>query len=476
MQMPVQYIGPHYNTRIFKAYYIYLRNRYGKEFVEELFQDLKTPLEYILDDSNWVSNEFTNDFMRKIHERINDPLIAEKAGLFLTTPEVMNPIEYTILRSILSPYLFFKFAPREFSKFNRYSSYEILKLKKGSCTIQLVPKNGIPPIQDVCLNIAGGITSIKTLLNLDSINVVHTECIHKGANRCVYVIDYEGKAFLKKRALQILLFTISSILNLMPQFVQSYLATFFAALFLMVIARYYKIINYVTQYFENSNRLVSRLNEEQMLFNSERSKHEFAREIVHDIRSPLTALKAALQIEVASEEKEKLLEMVQKRLQGITEKLLVTNERKGVNTINFEKILSELILETELLLKSTSNKIIKFTTKIKSTESSLEINEVEIVRILSNLINNSIDSIEKIGNVEIQATHNAESIIIKVIDDGRGISQDILTRIENEGGTFNKVDGQGPGLRHAKNYLTTIGGGLKMESTLGKGTVVTVLI
>ena len=100
--------------------------------------------------------------------------------------------------------------------------------------------------------------------------------------------------------------------------------------------------------------------------------------------------------------------------------------------------------------------------------------------VLNNIISNAIKYTPPEGNINIEATHNASSVMIKVIDNGAGIPQeniekilDPFTRVENNP-HLSQEEGTGLGLSIVNSLLKLHDGKLSIESELGVGTTVTV--
>jgi signal transduction histidine kinase len=97
--------------------------------------------------------------------------------------------------------------------------------------------------------------------------------------------------------------------------------------------------------------------------------------------------------------------------------------------------------------------------------------QMEIV--FSNLILNSIQAIEAKGKIMIQASEVDDSVMIDVIDNGRGISKEDLPKIFEPLFTT-KQNGTGLGLASCKSIIENHGGTIECSSIVGKGTVFTV--
>ena len=105
---------------------------------------------------------------------------------------------------------------------------------------------------------------------------------------------------------------------------------------------------------------------------------------------------------------------------------------------------------------------------------------LELKRIISNLLNNSIEALlSERGKVKVSLQHLGEFAVILVEDNGRGIPEHVLSQLGNEGVTFGKEStqsGHGLGLFHAINKIKEFGGEVKIESNVGVGTKIYLLI
>ena len=73
----------------------------------------------------------------------------------------------------------------------------------------------------------------------------------------------------------------------------------------------------------------------------------------------------------------------------------------------------------------------------------------------------------------MKLTTSGRRAVISFRDNGKGIPAELLSKVVERGGTFGKKDGNGLGLSHAKATVESWGGKFKIESTVGKGTTIT---
>lgn len=97
----------------------------------------------------------------------------------------------------------------------------------------------------------------------------------------------------------------------------------------------------------------------------------------------------------------------------------------------------------------------------------VEIPQCELKSILSNLVNNSLDA----GASEIRVTLNREpnGFSIEIFDDGKGVPMEIEKDIFERDFSFGKKNGTGYGLYHAKMFLQSWNGCIKLKKSDDKG-------
>lgn len=98
-----------------------------------------------------------------------------------------------------------------------------------------------------------------------------------------------------------------------------------------------------------------------------------------------------------------------------------------------------------------------------------------LVSILNNLIVNSIEACDTYGRIRIVCEKSEEEMLFCVEDNGMGIDEKEFDLIFNPGYStkFSSKTGKistGLGLSHVKNYIELLGGAIRVESTLGRGT------
>ena len=101
----------------------------------------------------------------------------------------------------------------------------------------------------------------------------------------------------------------------------------------------------------------------------------------------------------------------------------------------------------------------------------------QINQIFLNLLTNAADAIEESGDIVIRTVKENDTVRVSFADTGSGISADALSKIRDPFFTTKDVGkGTGLGLSIVDQIITSHGGELQIESEVGKGTTVTVVL
>jgi len=209
-----------------------------------------------------------------------------------------------------------------------------------------------------------------------------------------------------------------------------------------------------------------------------------ARKVAHDINSPLAALK------IISERCEELPENKRSLLRSATESILdiannlISNYQKNDLSTPSEIEPHQPLLVSDLLIQLLSEKKVQyqqypvtFGTEFASDAhfAFIHIQKTEFRRTISNLINNAVDALENKegGTILIQLTADADSVIVKVQDNGKGMPRDKVEKmLTRQSFTEGKEHGHGLGLQQVWDTLEYNRGTMAVQSGPGKGTSV----
>ena len=113
--------------------------------------------------------------------------------------------------------------------------------------------------------------------------------------------------------------------------------------------------------------------------------------------------------------------------------------------------------------------------ELRSDLPVLQLDGDQIKQAFYNLIKNAIQSMGNGGKLLIRSDISDEHVLVKVVDDGRGISPSGMASLF-EPSVTTKVSGSGLGLLIVRRIVREHGGEIEFESEEGEGTAVTVFL
>lgn len=202
--------------------------------------------------------------------------------------------------------------------------------------------------------------------------------------------------------------------------------------------------------------------------------------IAHEIRNQLTVLGYAEIIKMAVPGNDQIAQYVQNilgardRILSIVEEIRQFAKNQKQEYEKEEASLSSVV-ETALNILSYDKKA-KRRNLQRDIQASplLQLNKDKIIQVLINLVRNAVHATTDEGKITVLVTQNQEYAIVKVIDDGCGISSEHLEKIWQPFFTTKGEGGTGLGLDICKRIVEGHGGHIACESALGSGTTFTI--
>ena len=195
--------------------------------------------------------------------------------------------------------------------------------------------------------------------------------------------------------------------------------------------------------------------------------------LTHEIKNPLAVCKGYLQM-INFDEKEKLEKYIEIIKSEIDRSLLIMADFKELNKITISKELVDLNYLVEEVYDSLSLLIIDKEIKIhfeNNEELYVNIDYLKIKQVLINIIKNSTEAIMEKGIISIKTYQKNKYAYIIIEDNGIGMDEESLTRI-NELFFTTKKNGTGLGVVLSNEIVSAHNGEIKYESKINVGTKV----
>jgi two-component system sensor histidine kinase BaeS len=217
----------------------------------------------------------------------------------------------------------------------------------------------------------------------------------------------------------------------------------------------------------------------------DRMKSDFVNSVTHDLKSPLTAIKAALdavqsgKASPADAAADHLIirENADRLMNLITSILEVARIESGLvldrRPVRLEDVAQRVVRTFRPLAKPKGLAVEVLVTgdlpPVSADESKLE-------RLAANLVGNAVKFTAR-GGVTVEVSRDGDAQLLKVSDTGPGIPPEALDKLFSKFFRVRrpeeKIEGTGLGLAIAKGIAEAHGGSLSVESAVGRGTVFT---
>jgi len=230
------------------------------------------------------------------------------------------------------------------------------------------------------------------------------------------------------------------------------------------------------------NKMVGKLDESATaLAKSEREGawREMARQVAHEIKNPLTPMKLSLQYlqKAISNDSGNVKEMTSSVAQTLVEQINHLNQIAGefsqfANIGNPRNEVFDLheVLYVVTQLYGTNDRVHLDCTPLPNPVL-INADRTHINRLFTNLIQNAIQAVpeEKVAVIEVEEEQRANSILVKVKDNGHGIPDEMQSKIFTPNFTT-KTSGTGLGLAMCKGIVEQAKGEIWFETKAGEGT------
>ncbi|MGB0068420.1 MAG: ATP-binding protein, partial [Isosphaeraceae bacterium] len=228
---------------------------------------------------------------------------------------------------------------------------------------------------------------------------------------------------------------------------------------------------------------------EEALRDQDRRKDEFVATLAHELRNPLAPIRNGLQILRLAQDGEEALEireMMERQLAHmvrlIDDLLDVSRISRGKfelkrELVQIQDVLDHAIETSQPLIEAGRHELI---IQPPNEPVWLDGDLTRLAQVVSNLLNNSAKYTPNGGRITLSAGFEGDNAIIRVTDNGSGISAEMLTQVFE---MFTQVDrtldraqgGLGIGLSLVRRLVEMHGGTIAADSPgLGHGSVFTV--
>jgi nitrogen fixation/metabolism regulation signal transduction histidine kinase len=214
---------------------------------------------------------------------------------------------------------------------------------------------------------------------------------------------------------------------------------------------------------------------------------EMAQQVAHEVKNPLTPIKLSVQhLQRAWEDRRPdfgdilgknvgvILREIE-HLAAIARSFSRYGAPRAAGEIPLEGVSLPAVIEEVLNLYRGGEGALEFEGSLPPGIPRVRAREAEVREVLINLLENSRAAIPEEGRVVIEAERVTQGVELRVRDNGKGISPELLTRIF-EPHFSTRSTGTGLGLAIVRRLVEAWGGSVRAESEVGKGSVIRMIL
>ncbi|PYK11232.1 MAG: hypothetical protein DME65_07790 [Verrucomicrobia bacterium] len=221
-------------------------------------------------------------------------------------------------------------------------------------------------------------------------------------------------------------------------------------------------------------------------------RREFVANVSHELRTPLSILRGYIEVLLDEpgaprEELARILSIMErhsKRLQRLVDDLLSLAQLESsqatleLSAVRVDELFNNLIRDWKEKLAAKKLKVI---VDLNPQALILHADGTRLEEVLYNLLDNAVKFSRENGQIHLRATRRDSDIVLSVSDDGLGIGKEHLPRIferfyRADKARSRELGGTGLGLAIVKHIAQLHRGWVEVESELGHGTTMRVVL
>lgn len=179
-----------YNSRILKFYSEYLREHHPSVDIESILNYAGVSKFELDDPGHWFNQEQMDRFQEKIVELTKNESISREVGRYAVISDTSGPIKQHAL-GLLKISTIYLLLTKLYPMLSRGAKVTSRKIASNQVEIDVVPGADVEEKPYQCENRIGIFESLATLYASGSAKIDHSECVHKGDDRCRYTATWE---------------------------------------------------------------------------------------------------------------------------------------------------------------------------------------------------------------------------------------------------------------------------------------------
>ena len=217
-------------------------------------------------------------------------------------------------------------------------------------------------------------------------------------------------------------------------------------------------------------------------------KTDFINNMTHEFKTPIATISLALDsiknpktiknqslikkyLKIIKDENERMYDQVVNllRISQLEKKELSIDK----TNLDINELIKIAVSHVQLLLENEKGSI---NLNLNADKSEIHGNETHLINVMVNIIDNAIKYCDKAPEIEVSTENIADKIVLKIKDNGVGMSKKVQKKIfekfyREQTGDLHNIKGHGLGLAYVKKIIDYHNGKIILESALNKGTI-----
>ena len=217
-------------------------------------------------------------------------------------------------------------------------------------------------------------------------------------------------------------------------------------------------------------------------------KTDFINNMTHEFKTPIATISLALDsiknpkiiknqslikkyLKIIKDENKRMYEQVVNllRISQLEKKELSIDK----TNLDINELIKIAVSHVQLLLENEKGSI---NLNLNADKSEIHGNETHLINVMVNIIDNAIKYCDKAPEIEVSTENIADKIVLKIKDNGVGMSKKVQNKIfekfyREQTGDLHNIKGHGLGLAYVKKIIDYHNGKITLESALNKGTI-----
>jgi K+-sensing histidine kinase KdpD len=203
--------------------------------------------------------------------------------------------------------------------------------------------------------------------------------------------------------------------------------------------------------------------------------------IIHDIKNPMGTLRVYAQVMKRKSGNEEAAKLADDMIHQVDRFVNMTQEildfTRGVSASNIQELEFEQVMSSVLdfIEKDLSKNNVEL---IRSTrfQGIVKMDQDKMVRVFYNLASNARDAMPQGGSLTVTTERSNGNVKIEFKDSGSGMPEEVRARIFEPFMTYGKKHGTGLGMAIVKKVIDDHRGKIEIDSEMGKGTTIRILL